>query len=42
MTESHTHGKDAGIDTTIVGYLIANDGTAGSIHDKPDVSFDFA
>lgn len=39
MPESHTHGKD-GADTAVVRYLISDDGTAGSIHDKPDISFD--
>ena len=40
MPESHAHGKDARADTAVVGYLIADNGTAGSIHDEPDVSFD--
>ena len=38
--ECHTHGKDAGTNATVVGYLIANDGAGGSVHDEPDVSFD--
>ena len=38
--KSHTHGKDAGTDTTVVRHLIADDGTGGSIHDEPDVGFD--
>ena len=40
MPESHAHGKDAGTDTMVIGYLIADDGTTGSIHDEPDVCFD--
>ena len=40
--ESHTHGKDAGADTTIIGYLVADDGTGCSIHDKPDIGFETA
>ena len=37
--KGHTHGKDTGTDTTVVRYLIANDGACGSIHDEPDVGF---
>ena len=40
--ESHTHGKDAGTDTTVIGYLVADDGTGCSIHDKPDIGFETA
>ena len=40
MPECHTHGKNAGTDTAIVGYLIADDRAAGSIHDEPDIGFD--
>lgn len=40
--ESHTHGQDAGADTTIIGYLVADNGTGCSIHDKPDVCFETA
>lgn len=40
LTESHTHGKDAGADTAVVRDLIAKDGTGYCIHDEPDVSFD--
>ena len=37
---SHTHGEDAGTNPTVIGYLIAENGTCGCIHDQPDVSFD--
>lgn len=40
MPESHTHGKNTRTDTAVVRYLIADDGTAGGIHDEPYVSFD--
>ena len=40
MSESHAHGKDTGTDTAVIGYLIADDRTAGGIHDEPDVCFD--
>ena len=36
---SHTHGEDAGTNPTVIGYLITDDGTAGGVHDKPDVGF---
>ena len=39
---SHTHGEDAGTNATVVGDLIAKNGTCGCIHDQPDVSFDAA
>ena len=38
--ERHTHGEDAGADTTIVRHLVADDGSGGSIHDEPDIGFD--
>ena len=37
---SHTHGEDAGTNPTVIGYLIAENGTCGGVHDQPDVSFD--
>ena len=40
--ESHTHGEDAGADTTVIRYLIADNGTSCSVHDKPDVSIETA
>ena len=40
MPKSHSHGENAGNDTKLVRYLIANDGTFGGIHDEPDVSLD--
>lgn len=39
MLESHTHRENTRANTTIVRYLIANDGAFGSIHDEPDVAF---
>ena len=42
MSESHTHGKDAGTDTAVIGHLIADDGTFGGIEDEPDVGLDAA
>ena len=38
--KSHTHGEDAGTDTTIVRNLVADDGSGGGIHDEPDVGLD--
>ena len=40
--ESHTHGKDAGTDATVVGHLVTDDGPAGGIHNEPDIGFDAA
>ena len=40
--ERHAHGKDTGTDAPIVGYLVADDGAAGGIHNKPDIGFDAA
>lgn len=40
--ESHPHGEDARADGTVIGYLIAKDGTPGRIKDKPDIAFDAA
>lgn len=40
--ECHAHGEDAWADTTIIGYLVADNGTGCSIHDKPDVCFETA
>ena len=42
MTERHPHGKDARTNTAVIRYLIPQDGTAGSIHDEPDISLDTA
>ena len=39
MAECHSHCEDAGTDTAIIRNLIADDGAACSIHDKPDISF---
>ena len=39
MPESHTHSKNARTNTTIIGDLIADDRTFGSVHDKPDIGF---
>lgn len=38
--KGHAHGKDAGADTTVIGYLVADDRPAGSIHNEPDIVFD--
>ena len=40
MPKCHTHCKDAGTDTAIIGYLITDDGAFCCIHNKPDISFD--
>ena len=37
--EGHAHGEDAGPHAAIVRNLIADDGTAGGIHDQPDKGF---
>ena len=38
--ECHAHGEDAGTDTTVIGYLVADNGMGCSIHDKLDVCFE--
>lgn len=40
--ESHAHGEDTGADATVVGHLVADDGTGGGVHDEPDIGFDAA
>ena len=40
--ECHAHGKNAGTDTAVIRYLVADDGTGRSIHDEPDKGFDAA
>ena len=40
--EGHTHSKDTRADSAVTGYLVTNNGAAGSVHDQPDVSFDTA
>ena len=40
MTESHPHSKDTGTNTTVIGDLVSDNGTACNVHDEPDVSFD--
>ena len=40
--EGHAHGKDAGTDTAVVRYLVADDGACCRIHNEPDVGFDAA
>lgn len=42
MTKCHSHGEDAGTDTTVIRYLIADDGTFSGIHDEPDIGLDTA
>lgn len=37
--KSHPHGKDTGTNAAIVRDLVADDGTFGRIHDKPDIGF---
>src|SRR5699024_8168585 len=37
--KGHAHGEDAGAHATIVRDLIADDRTAGGIHDQPDKGF---
>ena len=38
--EGHAHGKDTGPNPAVIGHLVTDDGTAGGVHDKPDVGFD--
>ena len=40
--KGHAHGKDTRANSTVIGHLVTDDGTAGSIHDQPDVGFDTA
>ena len=40
--EGHAHGKDTRTNSTVIGHLVTDDGTTGSIHDEPDVGFDTA
>ena len=40
--EGHAHGEDAGADTVVIGYLVADDGAGSRIHDEPDIGFDAA
>lgn len=40
--EGHAHGKDTGADTAVIGYLVADDGAGGGVHDEPDIGFDAA
>ena len=40
--EGHAHGEDAGTDTAVVRYLVADDGACCRIHNEPDVGFDAA
>lgn len=40
MTKCHLYGEDTGADTTVIRYLIPDDGVFGSIHNETDVSFD--
>ena len=39
LLEGHAHGKDTRPNPTVIGYLVADDRTAGGVHDKPDVGF---
>ena len=38
----HAHSKNAGANTTVIRYLVADDGTGCGIHDKPDVCLEAA
>ena len=38
--KGHAHGKDTRANPTVIRHLVTDDGTAGSIHDQPDVGFD--
>ena len=40
--EGHAHGKDTRSDPTVIRYLVTDDGTAGSVHDEPNIGFDAA
>ena len=40
--KGHAHGKDTRTNPTVIRHLVTDDGTAGSIHDQPDVGFDAA
>lgn len=40
--EGHAHGKNTRANSTVIGHLVTDDGTAGSVHDQPDVGFDAA
>lgn len=41
-SECHAHGKDAGADTAVAGYLVADNGACCRVHDEPDIGFDAA
>lgn len=40
VPKGHAHRHDAGTDTAIIRYTIADNGASCGIHDKPDISFD--
>lgn len=40
LTEDHVHGKDAGINTAVIGNLITEDRASYDVHNKQDVSLD--
>ena len=40
VLQGHTHGKDAGADTTVRRDTVTEDGTGACIHDEPDEAFD--
>ena len=42
MLKCHSHSKNTGVDTTVVRYLITNNGAACGIHNEPDICFDAA
>ena len=35
--ESHTHSEDTGAGTTVIRYLVANDGSGCGIYNEPDI-----
>ena len=39
MSESHANCKNAWTDTTVIRYLVTDNCSFGSVHDKPDVAF---
>lgn len=40
MPECHSHSHNTWPHAAIIGYLIANDGTFGCIHNESDICFD--
>ena len=40
--KGHAYSKDTRANSTVLGHLVTDDGTTGSVYDKPDVGFDTA